>query len=169
MYFLAGLLASWSLIFVSLANPRTLVYNLYSYLDYLFIYLSSRQFLLMILIGEQLLLHWSIQGLPCQTLPFCNILYFNKCNGNYLFLVCFYFAQIASPPLPTMWFQASRFSMNPYWLVMYLKEQASLRVPPMNEKYTIYQVLIVGHKFIKDIYFLAIFITLTSLFRCTNI
>ncbi len=48
----------------------------------------------------------------------------------------------------------------------HLKEQASLTFPPMNEKYTIYQLLKDRHKFIKEMYFLVIFITLISLFTC---
>ncbi len=121
-----------------LSSSQTLAYTFYSYLDYLFIYLESWQLFSMILIGNWLLLLWSMQGMPCQTTPFCNILYFDKCNSNYLFVFCFYFL---FPP-PCLWYQASRFPCDTYWLVMYLKEQASLTVPLMNENHTIFQVLI---------------------------
>ncbi len=40
---------------------------------------------------------------------------------------------------------------------MYLKEQASLIVPPIKEKYTTYQILIERHKPIKEMYFFGYF------------
>ncbi len=54
-------------------------------------------------------------------------------------------------------------------MTLHLKEQASLTVPPMKDKYTIYQVLIDRHKSITEVHFLVISITLISLFSCTNI
>ncbi len=83
MYFSRWFASQLITLLFLLASQPILANTLYSYLDYLYIYLDSRQFFSMILIGSLLHLLWSIQGLPCQTPPFCNILYFDKCDGKY--------------------------------------------------------------------------------------
>ncbi len=65
MYFSSWFAIQLITLLFLLASPPTSAYNLYSYLNYLFIYLASQHFL-MILIGNRLHLFLLIQGLPCQ-------------------------------------------------------------------------------------------------------
>ncbi len=70
MYFSSWFASQLITLFIFLASPRTLAYNFYSYQNFFFIYLGSKQYVSMILIGNQFLLLWSTQGIPCHTLPF---------------------------------------------------------------------------------------------------
>ncbi len=92
MYFSSWFASQLMTLLFLLASLPTSAYNLYSYLDYLFIYLASQHLKKIFLNRNRLHLFWSIQGLPSQAI--FEMLYqllidkYKSINEMYFWVIC---------------------------------------------------------------------------------